>query len=494
MNKHTCNKCGAVRIDDQIGLEKTPELFVAKMVKVFNEVYRVTKDTGVLWLNLGDSYWGGKGSNGNSKARRTAKERGHKQSPGTPLQDNRALDGNHSNIKPKDLVGIPWMVAFALRKAGWYLRQDIIWQKPNPMPESVTDRCSKSHEYLFLFSKSNQYYFDQDAIRVPLKDAAIARLAQDIANQKGSDRAVGKTNGTMKAVVKNHKIGGAEKYQNGDIKNRTKSGKDWEPRMAGSGLLNKEGRSGYFRNGELLVGPTANKKSVWEETEDFATWKWMFANLPEDVVVPLFEKFVSETMLKGDVWEIATMPFKEAHFATFPEKLPVTCIKAGSSEYGCCADCGNPWERISEKKLVPTDCASFNTKPDDRDHQADSNDQGSNRVKSGHKPGWANEVNTLGWQPTCNCHGEVKRISLHDYTNNPESEETFANVYISKIPLEEHPVKPAVVLDCFSGAGTTLLVARKLGRDYIGCELKPEYIVLTNMMSKCYPQRQLAIA
>jgi DNA methylase. len=138
-----CGKCGAIRIDSQIGLEPTPDAYVEKLVAVFREVRRVLADDGVLWLNLGDSYWGGKGENGSSKARATADERGYVQSGGTVQMSKRPQDGRHNTIKPKDLVGIPWRVAFALQTDGWYLRQDIIWAKPNPMPESVTDRCTK---------------------------------------------------------------------------------------------------------------------------------------------------------------------------------------------------------------------------------------------------------------------------------------------------------------------------------------------------------------
>jgi DNA modification methylase len=185
---------------DQIGLEKTPEEFVAKMVKVFEEVRRVLKPEGTLWLNLGDSYANGKVGR-DDQQRFYDRTHGYKgKSIGTATQ--RSIP---KGLKPKDLVGIPWMVAFALRTDGWYLRQDIIWSKPNPMPESVTDRCTKAHEYIFLLSKSEKYYYDQEAIRMPLKDESIARLAQNIANQKGSDRVPGKTNGTMKAVVKANK-------------------------------------------------------------------------------------------------------------------------------------------------------------------------------------------------------------------------------------------------------------------------------------------------
>ena len=160
-----CSKCGAWK--GELGLEPTPELYVQHMTEIFREVRRVLREDGTLWLNIGDSYWGGKGSNGSSKARRTAKDRGYTQPAGTMMMDTRPTDGTHPEIKPKDLIGIPWMLAFALRSDGWYLRQDIVWEKGNPMPESVTDRCTKNHEYVFLLTKSPKYYFDHEAIKEP---------------------------------------------------------------------------------------------------------------------------------------------------------------------------------------------------------------------------------------------------------------------------------------------------------------------------------------
>ena len=142
-------------VENQIGLEKTPEEYIGKLVNVFREVKRVLKDDGVLWVNIGDSYNGSGGAGGDYN------ECGLKH--GQPKYPGRKING----IKPKDLIGIPWMLAFALRDAGWYLRQDIIWSKPNPMPESVKDRCTKSHEYLFLLSKSKKYYYDNESIKEP---------------------------------------------------------------------------------------------------------------------------------------------------------------------------------------------------------------------------------------------------------------------------------------------------------------------------------------
>lgn len=182
----------------QIGLEETPEKYIAAMVEVFRCVRDVLAGNGTLWLNIGDSYATNGGSHGGRDdnqqgvgAKRTHANGGGDQQP------RRAPIG----LKHKDLVGIPWMLAFALRADGWYLRQDIIWHKPNPMPESVTDRCTKAHEYLFLMSKSERYYFDSAAIAEPLAASSVARLAQPTLEQQvGSDRVPGKTNGNMKAV------------------------------------------------------------------------------------------------------------------------------------------------------------------------------------------------------------------------------------------------------------------------------------------------------
>ena len=186
-------------MDDQIGLEQTPEAFVAEMVAVFREVKRVLRDDGTLWLNLGDSY----ASYRDGKATPDT-TRGNSEGTLVPkgsAKNRMASTFAGSFVKHKDLIGIPWRVALALQADGWYLRQDIIWHKPNPMPELVTDRCTKAHEYIFLLSKSPQYYFDHKAIKEHVTDSSISRLSQNnLPNQLGSDRVPFKTNGTMKAV------------------------------------------------------------------------------------------------------------------------------------------------------------------------------------------------------------------------------------------------------------------------------------------------------
>lgn len=346
-------------IEGQIGLEQTPEAYVARLVDVFREVRRVLKPEGTLWLNLGDSY---------SSLLRS----GRKESPGVGAKQE--MSKVHTNVKwhagdgskfqwtlpggqkPKDLIGIPWMVAFALRADGWYLRSDIIWHKPNCMPESVTDRPTKSHEYLFLLSKSQRYYYDAEAI----KEA-------NVTNQSLPD-------------LKRH----------------------WSERPNNGAISGKGGyRMGSIHNGR-------NKRTVWT---------------------------------------IPTKPYKEAHFATFPEKLVEPCILAGTSEKGYCPACGAAWQRVVKTQRM------LDGKP--------SNDLHSMRHSDPHAPSWAQGIghwrintvtNSLGWRPSCFC-------ILDCAWPGPQ---------------------PAVVLDPFFGAGTVGVVAKKLGRRYIGIELNPDYIQLAS--------------
>jgi len=149
--------------EKEIGIEQTPEQYVESLVEVFRGVRRALRDDGTLWLNLGDSYYNYR-PGGHERKQTIAKT--NQDNPNAPPKRNLKYEG----IKEKDLIGIPWMVAFALRADGWYLRQDIIWNKKNPMPESVEDRCTKAHEYIFLLSKQKKYYFDHESIKVPVKD------------------------------------------------------------------------------------------------------------------------------------------------------------------------------------------------------------------------------------------------------------------------------------------------------------------------------------
>jgi len=173
-DRTSCIKCGAIRIDNQIGLEETPEAYIAEMVAVFREVWRVLADDGTLWLNIGDTYASfrdGKATPDTTRGISTGT-----LVPKGSAKNRMAFIFSGSKIKHKDLIGIPWRLAFALQADGWYLRSDIIWAKPNPMPESVTDRPTKSHEYLFLLTKSAKYYYNSEAIK---EDALTPPMARD---------------------------------------------------------------------------------------------------------------------------------------------------------------------------------------------------------------------------------------------------------------------------------------------------------------------------
>lgn len=248
-----CKKCGARRIDQQLGLEPTPEEYVEKMVDLFSQVRRVLKNDGTLWLNIGDSY-NAAGREGHGT------RQGYKQ--GTNRASAHKSDWNRPsavNLKPKDLVGIPWLLAFALRADGWYLRQDIIWSKPNPMPESVTDRCTKAHEYIFLLSKSQRYYYDADAIAEPC-----------IAGNNGS------------SFVSEYDRQTKPRLGSGPRKIKVPGG--WDRGAGAHGTIHRNGRT-EAEYQDAVVFDKRNKRSVWEvTTQPFS--EAHFATFPEDLVKP----------------------------------------------------------------------------------------------------------------------------------------------------------------------------------------------------------------
>ena len=253
------------QVDNQFGNEKTPEDYVNYLVKLFREIKRVLKDDGTVWLNIGDSYAysGGTGWTG-------LESKNFKQKS----QPRRV-----KALKPKDLVGIPWMVAFALRADGWYLRQDIIWAKPNPMPESVTDRCTKSHEYIFLLSKSQKYYYDTEAI----KEEATGYDGRKDTMMKGSNK------------YKNSVVPGKKEHtmaSNGHER--------WKFKERGfKSKENNIGQSPQHHGADINVYPVRNKRSVWT---------------------------------------VSTKPFKGSHFAVYPQELIKDCIKAGCPKNGIVFD------------------------------------------------------------------------------------------------------------------------------------------------------------
>ena len=245
-------------VDGQIGLEESPEEYISKLVGLFREVRRVLKNDGTLWVNIGDSYAGNCSRSSTGRAGFGAEREGIYARGGVGL-------------KPKDLIGIPWMLAFALRGDGWYLRQDIIWAKPNPLPGSMKDRCTSSHEYIFLLSKSQKYYFDYDAIQEPAVTASIGE--------------------------KSPRFGGS-KYGDSEHGGAVYSGKEYKPRTKN---CMDDGQSPHSMHIRREMG------------------------IPD-------EKYVVRN--KRDVWTVPVKPTKEAHFATYPPKLITPCILAGCRRGG----------------------------------------------------------------------------------------------------------------------------------------------------------------
>ncbi len=259
-------------VSGQLGLEATPEEYISNLVGVFSRVWDVLADDGTLWVNIADSYASTGGARNREKHGKGSRLQG-----GTANEDNgagcRVRPGG--GVKEKDLIGIPWMLAFALRADGWYLRQDIIWEKPNPMPESVTDRCTKAHEYVFLLSKSPRYYYDADAIKEPAVTPASS------------------------------------------------SANDWGRSGAVSGLLVPG--QGYAQHRPR--NPAGGNKSTENGAGKFKT-RGGTEYIPEAVAM----------RNKRSVWEVATKPYSGAHFAVFPEELVTPCILAGCPRDGVVLD------------------------------------------------------------------------------------------------------------------------------------------------------------
>jgi DNA modification methylase len=275
-------------VEGQIGLEASPAEFIAAMVDVFEELRRVLRPDGTCWMNMGDSYAGNRGSSNGptiGQKHRTASGDAQRQMTASRRRDNEPVprsDMRVPGLKPKDLVMMPHRLAIALQDAGWWVRQDIVWSKSNPMPESVRDRCTKSHEYIFLLTKSERYYYDAEAIKEPVAESTVSRLAQDVESQAGSSRVPGKTNGAMKAV---------------------RSKRD------------------SFKRDESKREQAIPGQSVGTHRPDRTE-----SDYPLDM------------RNKRSVWNITTQPFAEAHFATFPPELPETCIKAGCPPGGIVLD------------------------------------------------------------------------------------------------------------------------------------------------------------
>jgi len=374
--------CGAWR--GELGREPTAEMFVSHLGDVFEAVRRVLRSDGTLFLNIGDSYAGSPTGNftggGTILAGRDL----------SAFEESGSMDKRYPGVKPKDLIGVPWMLAFELRRRGWWLRAEIVWDKPNPMPSSAKDRPSRSHEQVFMFTKSATYFYDQDAERSPPPENGNDRSA------KGSGYAVS----TLREVREGYDGTATKPY-------------------AGTGAQD----------------PSEVKKRIIGGAK-----ARIEAGLPAGANL-------------RTVWRIPTEPFPGLHFATFPQALPERCIKIGTSERGCCPACGTPWNRVKVEEAGFVDGVCRGCGAPENKHVVTAKSAmvgfGSDERTGTAIPCGA--ARTVGWEPGCSC-------------GRPET-------------------VPCVVLDPFAGSGTTLLVARGLGRRSIGIELNAEYVAIARERS-----------
>lgn len=281
----------------QIGLEPTPDGYIDKLVSVFREFRRVLRDDGTLWINVGDSYAGSfKGG-----AMYPENARNYKQCTNRGMVGQAAVTRvGWGDCKPKDLMGIPWMLAFALRADGWYLRDDIIWAKPNPMPESVTDRCTKAHEYIFLLSKSRHYYYDTEAIKEPCVGANMIFPA-------GSE-------GSVRPNSRKRQKGNNKTFRGGSVYTKGQS-------FQNSAVVHRESHGNIINEAQ-----TRNKRDVW--------------------------------------WVSSSTAYHGAHFATFSPELITPCILAGCPEGGMVCDpfmgCGTTLVTANQ---LNRNCVGFDVNP-----------------------------------------------------------------------------------------------------------------------------------
>ena len=441
-----CGHCGAVQQTAGIGLEATLGEWVENIVEVMREVRRVLRDDGTLWLNLGDSYAGsGKGRMADGTH---SPSYGDKQGTNEGAV-NGVLPKVFEDLPAKNLMGQPWRVAFALQDDGWILRSAIVWHKPNPMPESTTDRPTSSYEMVFLLGKIGlpQFWTHRDLQgqrRAPTPDyrwrdaltgieftdepdaytedmipcpdcggeGSITREAGQVSMFGGvpamvKECAKCKGEGEIKRWKRSNLWQGHDYFYDAEAV-RTTYAKEWT--FENNGKANREGTAKYKAEGFNSAGGFAKGSGEGNGAN------------------------------ARNVWSIPTQGRPDAHFATFPDELPRRCILAGTSKHGVCGECGAPWARVVEKNEANHEAESGTKYGDQSTAGRLAKLRQASRANGGE---YAQQSKTTGWQPTCACDADVV---------------------------------PAIVLDPFVGSGTTVAVAQALGRRGVGLDLNPEYL------------------
>jgi DNA modification methylase len=435
----------------QIGLEASVGEYVDRLVQVFREVRRVLRSDGTCWINLGDSYVdGGRGQDLKSTLEGTRYNQAE-------CRQVRVRESAKTGLRPKNLMGMPWRVAFALQEDGWILRMDVIWAKKNVMPESVRDRPTKAHEYIFQFAKDERYFYDHWAIAEPQEE------------QERTRRLLDQTAGA-RATYNLHR-------------DREHGAPPGDAPPGASGAV----RSAAARQALALKG-TRNARSVWwMPTEQFTSdycraCRRYFDRRPEACPCGAKDRWLT-------------------HFATFPQELVERCILAGTSERGCCGTCGAPFVRIVQPSSAYAKLLKEN---EGRNHSGELDETLSGRYGSAMQehPRVAADYESRGFEASCP-HGPRRvngkaRDGLGDRTAglagqawqdwkdaNPSIDKGFDRACANK---DSPPPTPAVVLDPFMGAGTTALVGLKAGRHFIGIEINGEYADMA--MKRIAPELQ----
>ena len=419
---NSCSLCGAWR--GQLGSEPTIEMFIAHLVEVFREVKRVLRPDGICWLNIGDSMSAsGQGGGGGS------------------FQDNRADIGQQrraavTGLKPLDACLIPFRLALALQADGWYVREDIIWSKNNPIPESLNGWRWEKHKV-----KVNNLGRGKEAFRANTPE----RPQQD---HDGKD---------FKKDAEWEDCPGCPKCQDNDGYVLRQGA--WRPSNAHEYIFQLTKTDRYYADREAVKeglslatladsrnesGRHSSNESKWGDSSDKPSW------YREKV-------FVNESTGRNSrsVWSFPTFGYPGAHFATFPPELPLRCIKVSTSEVGACSKCGKQWPRvIGERELIPTGHGTGKKMIDVIEEQ-----RGETSLRNSvFSTGCVSSANTIGWRPSCKCNA---------------------------------PAAPAVVLDPFAGSGTTLAVAKSLGHIGIGYELSTEYLPMIKARLEGTPAGEL---
>jgi DNA modification methylase len=357
-----CARCGARRVSERwpavtyspmpglppvavpeqeacLGLEATPEAFIGHLVLIFREVFRVLRDDGTCFVNLGDGYANNGACGGGSPLDNRTDGKSNKRKPSREADREAQLRSNRrvpAGLKSKDLYGMPWRLAFALQADGWYLRSDIQWIKPSPMPSSVRDRPTTAHEPIFLLAKSGKYFYDLEAERVPSASSTLQR----------------------------------------DRYTRITTGKD--------------GAYAVRHDHETPSDPAGRNLWTWWRVEEEGEPRYF--RLKEGVDPAVLAQYFEPADLPGDCWEIGPEPLHAAHFAAYPSALPHRCIRLGTSERGVCSKCGAPHRREVERSRRELDSGRELT---------DGWNDGRHAPRGG--TGCVSVVKSTGWRPSCSC-------------------------------------------------------------------------------------------